>query len=85
MDEFSFSIYSTPINIPLLLIIIITNGMLYLVAVSISNPEKPNALSPTIAKTYFSGWTNFAAIAYAIPKPIGANVPVSNLCRGYSC
>ena len=63
IDEFSFSNYSTPINIPLLLIIIMTKGILYLVAVSISNPENPNALSPTIAKTYFSGWTNFAAIA----------------------
>jgi len=30
-------------------------GKLYLIAVSISIPENPNALSPTTATTYFSG------------------------------
>jgi hypothetical protein len=50
-----FAISSTPINIPLLLIMMTTIGKLYLVAVSSSSPENPKALSPTTANTYFFG------------------------------
>lgn len=67
------------------MIIIITKGMLYLVDVSNSNPENPNALSPKIANTYLSLNTNLDAIANGNPIPIVPNVPLSNFLLGISC
>ena len=72
---------STPRYIPPLLNTTTHTGNLYLHIVSISMAEKPNALSPSIAKTEFPVST-VDAIAEPIPIPITPQVPTSILFLG---